>query len=88
VIDLLVVGDANPDVLVSGAPETPPAGQAETLVTSRDIADALAWGCACGALSTRAAGGTAARATVAEARSVVAQVQASRSGERTVSVNA
>jgi sugar/nucleoside kinase (ribokinase family) len=31
-LDLLVVGDANPDVLVSGAPETPPAGQAETLV--------------------------------------------------------
>jgi sugar/nucleoside kinase (ribokinase family) len=34
VIDLLVVGDANPDVLLSGAPETPPAGQAETLVDS------------------------------------------------------
>jgi sugar/nucleoside kinase (ribokinase family) len=38
VIDLLVVGDANPDVLVSGAPETPPAGQAETLVDSGTLA--------------------------------------------------
>ncbi|GLY81645.1 carbohydrate kinase family protein [Actinoallomurus iriomotensis] len=37
-IDLLVVGDANPDVLVSGAPETPPAGQAETLVDSGTLA--------------------------------------------------
>ncbi|GAA0372320.1 carbohydrate kinase family protein [Actinoallomurus spadix] len=36
--DLLVVGDANPDVLVSGAPETPPAGQAETLVDSGTLA--------------------------------------------------
>jgi sugar/nucleoside kinase (ribokinase family) len=38
VIDLLVVGDANPDVLVSGAPETPPAGQAETLVAGGTLA--------------------------------------------------
>ncbi|MDN3359166.1 carbohydrate kinase family protein [Actinomadura sp. DC4] len=37
-IDLLVVGDANPDVLISGAPETPPAGQAETLVDSGTLA--------------------------------------------------
>jgi sugar/nucleoside kinase (ribokinase family) len=37
-IDLLVIGDANPDVLVSGAPETPPAGQAETLVDSGTLA--------------------------------------------------
>ncbi|WP_433174669.1 carbohydrate kinase family protein [Actinoallomurus sp. CA-150999] len=36
--DLLVVGDANPDVLVSGAPETPPAGQAETLVDAGVLA--------------------------------------------------
>ena len=36
--DLLVVGDANPDVLVSGAPETPPAGQAETLVDGGTLA--------------------------------------------------
>ncbi|HEX6339669.1 carbohydrate kinase family protein [Umezawaea sp.] len=31
-LDLLVIGDANPDVLVSGAPDQPPYGQAETLV--------------------------------------------------------
>ncbi|MFB4298805.1 carbohydrate kinase family protein [Actinomadura sp. NTSP31] len=31
-LDLLVVGDANPDVLVDGAPGVPPYGQAETLV--------------------------------------------------------
>jgi sugar/nucleoside kinase (ribokinase family) len=37
-IDLFVVGDANPDVLVSGAPETPPAGQAETLVDGGTLA--------------------------------------------------
>jgi sugar/nucleoside kinase (ribokinase family) len=36
--DLLVIGDANPDVLVSGAPETPPAGQAETLVDAGTLA--------------------------------------------------
>jgi sugar/nucleoside kinase (ribokinase family) len=35
--DLLVIGDANPDVLVFGAPETPPAGQAETLVDSGSL---------------------------------------------------
>jgi sugar/nucleoside kinase (ribokinase family) len=38
VIDLLVVGDANPDVLISGAPERPPFGQAETLVDSGVLA--------------------------------------------------
>ena len=31
-IDLLVIGDANPDVLIAGAPAVLPAGQAETLV--------------------------------------------------------
>jgi sugar/nucleoside kinase (ribokinase family) len=36
--DLLVIGDANPDVLVIGAPETPPAGQAETLVDGGTLA--------------------------------------------------
>jgi sugar/nucleoside kinase (ribokinase family) len=48
-------------------------------LTSRDIAEALAWGCACGALSTRAAGGTASQATPAEARPVAAQVQVTTS---------
>ena len=36
--DLLVVGDANPDVLVAGAPAVPPYGQAETLVASGTLA--------------------------------------------------
>jgi sugar/nucleoside kinase (ribokinase family) len=36
--ELVVVGDTNPDVLLSGAPETPPAGQAETLVTAGILA--------------------------------------------------
>lgn len=44
-------------------------------LTSHDLAEALAWGCACGALSTRAAGGNTAQATAAEARSVAAQVE-------------
>jgi sugar/nucleoside kinase (ribokinase family) len=37
-VDLVVVGDANPDVLVSGAPAVPPYGQAETLVESGVLA--------------------------------------------------
>jgi sugar/nucleoside kinase (ribokinase family) len=37
-LDLLVVGDANPDVLVGGAPEVPRADQAETLVESGTLA--------------------------------------------------
>jgi sugar/nucleoside kinase (ribokinase family) len=37
-LDLLVVGDANPDVLIAGAPAVPPYGQAETLVTSGVLA--------------------------------------------------
>ena len=36
--DLLVVGDANPDVLLSGVPPVPPYGQAETLVDSGVLA--------------------------------------------------
>jgi sugar/nucleoside kinase (ribokinase family) len=36
--DLLVVGDANPDVLLAGAPAVPPYGQAETLVSSGTLA--------------------------------------------------
>jgi sugar/nucleoside kinase (ribokinase family) len=36
--DLLVVGDANPDVLLAGAPPIPPYGQAETLVASGTLA--------------------------------------------------
>ena len=36
--DLLVVGDANPDVLLAGVPAVPPFGQAETLVDSGVLA--------------------------------------------------
>jgi sugar/nucleoside kinase (ribokinase family) len=38
VFDLVVVGDANPDVLIAGAPAVPPYGQAETLVASGALA--------------------------------------------------
>jgi sugar/nucleoside kinase (ribokinase family) len=44
-------------------------------LASGDLTEALAWGCACGALSTRATGGTAGQATADEARPVAAQVQ-------------
>ncbi|MFD0687882.1 carbohydrate kinase family protein [Actinomadura fibrosa] len=37
-LDLLVIGDANPDVLVHGAPDAPPFGQAETLVAGGALA--------------------------------------------------
>lgn len=36
--DLVVVGDANPDVLIAGAPAVPPYGQAETLVDAGVLA--------------------------------------------------
>jgi sugar/nucleoside kinase (ribokinase family) len=36
--DLVVLGDANPDVLIAGAPAVPPYGQAETLVCSGTLA--------------------------------------------------
>ncbi len=49
---------------------------------SGDVAEALAWGCACGALSTRAPGGAAGQPTADEAWPVAAQVQVSRFGER------
>lgn len=164
-LDLLVVGDANPDVLLAGAPAIPPYGQAETLVASGalalggsaaitahgaarlglstalaamvgrdaagdfvldalttagvdvtacvrheslptaltvcltagdaaadravltapgflagflatgDLAHALALGCACGSLSTRAAGGTAAQPDLVEAAALAARIE-------------
>lgn len=43
------------------------------------LADALALGCACGSLSTQAAGGVAAQPTLAQAQALI---QASRSGEK------
>jgi sugar/nucleoside kinase (ribokinase family) len=62
---------------VVGAGDGFDAGFLAGWLTSRDLDEALAWGCACGALSTRAAGGTAAQATADEARSLAAQVQVS-----------
>jgi sugar/nucleoside kinase (ribokinase family) len=53
------------------------AGFVAALLNSGDIADALAWGCACGALSTRAVGGTAGQATADEARALAAQLRVS-----------
>lgn len=55
--DLVVVGDANPDVLIAGAPATPPYGQTETLVTAGTLAlggsaAIVAHGAACLGLST------------------------------------
>jgi sugar/nucleoside kinase (ribokinase family) len=38
-----------------------------------ELADALALGCACGALSTQAAGGTAAQPTLAQAQALIEQ---------------
>jgi sugar/nucleoside kinase (ribokinase family) len=58
-----------------GAGDAFDAGFLAGWLRSHDIAEALAWGCACGALSTRAAGGNGAQATLAEARPVAAQVQ-------------
>jgi sugar/nucleoside kinase (ribokinase family) len=61
-----------------GAGDAFDAGFLSGWLTSRDIAEALAWGCACGALSTRAAGGDGSQATADEARPVAAQVQVTR----------
>jgi sugar/nucleoside kinase (ribokinase family) len=51
-----------------GAGDTFDAGLLAGLLAGEPLADALALGCACGALSLRAAGGTAAQPTLAEAR--------------------
>jgi sugar/nucleoside kinase (ribokinase family) len=51
-----------------GAGDTFDAGLLAGLAAGEDIGQALALACACGTLSTRAAGGTAAQPTLAEAR--------------------
>jgi sugar/nucleoside kinase (ribokinase family) len=61
-----------------GAGDAFDAGFLAALLNSGDVADALAWGCACGALSTRAVGGTAGQATADEARSLAAQMRVNR----------
>jgi ribokinase len=53
----------------TGAGDSFDAGFLAARLAGEDLAGALALGCACGALSTRAAGGTAGQPTLAEARS-------------------
>jgi sugar/nucleoside kinase (ribokinase family) len=53
----------------TGAGDSFDAGFLAARLAGEDLAGALALGCACGALSTRAAGGTASQPTLAEARS-------------------
>jgi sugar/nucleoside kinase (ribokinase family) len=53
-----------------GAGDTFDAGLLAALLRRESLDDALAFACACGTLSMRAAGGTAAQPTVAEARAV------------------
>lgn len=53
-----------------GAGDAFDAGLVCALLDERPLGDALAFACACGTLSMRAAGGTAAQATLAEARAV------------------
>jgi sugar/nucleoside kinase (ribokinase family) len=53
-----------------GAGDAFDAGLVCALLEGRPLGDALAFACACGTLSMRAAGGTAAQATLAEARAV------------------
>jgi sugar/nucleoside kinase (ribokinase family) len=53
----------------TGAGDSFDAGFLAARLAGEDLASALALGCACGALSTRAAGGTAGQPTLAEARS-------------------
>ncbi|HSS59701.1 MAG TPA: PfkB family carbohydrate kinase, partial [Solirubrobacteraceae bacterium] len=56
----------------TGAGDSFDAGFIAARLGGADLAAALALGCACGALSTRAAGGTAGQPTLAEARSFMA----------------
>jgi sugar/nucleoside kinase (ribokinase family) len=56
-----------------GAGDAFDAGLVCALLEGRPLAHALAFACACGTLSMRAAGGTAAQATLAEARAVTRQ---------------
>jgi sugar/nucleoside kinase (ribokinase family) len=56
----------------TGAGDSFDAGFLAARLAGAGVADALAFACACGALSTRALGGTAAQATMAEARAALA----------------
>lgn len=55
----------------TGAGDSFDAGFLAARLAGEELADALALGCACGALSTRAAGGTAAQPTLAEVRALL-----------------
>jgi sugar/nucleoside kinase (ribokinase family) len=73
-----LVGALGPEVVpvdTVGAGDGFDAGFLAGWLTSGDLAEALAWGCACGALSTRATGGTAGQATADEATSLAARVE-------------
>jgi sugar/nucleoside kinase (ribokinase family) len=56
----------------TGAGDSFDAGFLAARLAGQDLGDALALACACGALSTRALGGTAAQPTMAEAREALA----------------
>jgi ribokinase len=64
-----VAAPAVDPVDATGAGDSFDAGFLAARLAGEDLAGALALGCACGALSTRAAGGTAGQPTLAEARS-------------------
>jgi sugar/nucleoside kinase (ribokinase family) len=67
--DLRVAAPRVDPVDATGAGDSFDAGFITARLAGEDLAAALALGCACGALSTRAAGGTAGQPTLAEARS-------------------
>jgi sugar/nucleoside kinase (ribokinase family) len=58
-----------------GAGDSFDAGVLTALLDGQPVERALALGCACGALSTRAVGGTAAQPTLGEAREVVRELE-------------
>jgi sugar/nucleoside kinase (ribokinase family) len=68
--DLHVAAPRVDPVDATGAGDSFDAGFIAARLAGEDLAAALALGCACGALSTRAAGGTAGQPTLAEARAL------------------
>jgi sugar/nucleoside kinase (ribokinase family) len=68
--DLRVAAPRVEPVDATGAGDSFDAGFIAARLAGEDLAAALALGCACGALSTRAAGGTAGQPTLEEARSL------------------
>lgn len=68
--DVHVAAPRAEPVDATGAGDSFDAGFIAARLAGEDLAAALALGCACGALSTRAAGGTAGQPTLEEARSL------------------